>query len=152
MKKILIFAFLCLAGCSDTGQVSGVYVHKSDNELLFVQIVKTDDGILTGRGETVAVMADGSLKDESFPLEGSVDGTQLSLKSNVFLGLGPSFSGAVSGNTLTLVSDGGQTVLKRTTLEDFTLQKNNLSDAAKSIVATNERVKNQATQQSYLTA
>ncbi|WP_155847913.1 hypothetical protein [Asticcacaulis benevestitus] len=151
MKMILgLVLALGLVACSNSGKISGVYVRESDNQLLFVQIVKTDDGKLTGRSETVAILADGSIKDESFPLEGSADGMQLSLKTNVLFGMGPSFSGTISGNALTIVGDGGQAVLKRTTLEKFTRQKNSLSAAAKGIVATKDRAKNEADKQAFL--
>ena len=149
MKKILVLCWL-LAGCSDAGNISGVYVRESDNQLMFVQIVKTDDGRVTGRSETVTMMDDGSIKDESFPLEGSIDGAQLSLKSNVIFGMGPSFSGTVSGNALTIVGDGGQAVLRRTTLEKFTRQKNDLSALAKTTLASNERAKSESERKAYL--
>lgn len=151
MKKILgLVLALGLVACSNSGKISGVYVRESDNQLLFVQIVKTDDGKLTGRSQTVAILADGSIKDESFPLEGSADGMQLSLKSNVLFGMGPSFGGTISGNALTIVGDGGQAVLKRTTLEKFTRQKNDLFAVAKGIVATKGRAKDEADKQAFL--
>lgn len=149
---VLCIAGLSLAGCSQADPMSGVYMQKRGNSLLMIQIVKTPDGKITGRGEAVSVDEDGSLKDDAFPLEGGADGAQLSLKSNVFLGLGQSFSGNLSGNTLHIVTDAGQADLSRSDLNGFTNAKSGLQGVARATLAANQRAKDDADEKTFLTS
>lgn len=141
---------MALAACIQSdSDVSGVYVEQTGSELVLIQIVKSEDGNVTGRGELVKFV-NGQLDMQSFSLTGTADGSQISLKSNVFLGLGPSFSGEVKSNTLTLVGVEGQSVLKRSSLEQFTKQKNELVSATQVVAVTDQNLKAGEQQRKFL--
>lgn len=143
-------ALITLASYSNASSVSGIYVQKFKNAVVFIQIVVTPDGKVAGRGESVFVLADGKLKKRSFPLEGSIDGNQISLKSNEIFGLGQALSGTVDGETLRLTSDNGQMNLVKSDLDTFAQEKSKLAASGAAIVSANQEAKFQAEAKDYL--
>jgi hypothetical protein len=83
-------------------------------------------------------------------LEGSIDGNQISLKSNEIFGLGQALSGTVDGETLRLVSDNGQMILLRSNLDTFAQEESRLAASGAAIVTANEEAKYQAEAKDYL--
>lgn len=151
--KLTLLVFIGLftfAAFSNASQVSGIYVQKYDGGLLFMQIVITPDGRATGRGEFVMVLSDGKLGDKSFELEGSIDGNQISLKSNVIRGERITFSGTVDGDTLNLITKEGQFNLLRSDLNSFVLEKSKLEASAAAIADANQKAKFEAKSKEYL--
>ena len=151
--KLTLLVFIGLftfAAFSNASSVSGIYVQKFKNGVVFVQIVVTPDGKVAGRGESVFVLADGKLKKRSFPLEGSIDGNQISLKSNEIFGLGQALSGTVDGETLRLTSDNGQMNLVKSDLDTFAQEKSKLAASGAAIVGANQEAKFQAEAKDYL--
>ena len=125
-------------------------MQKTNNAILFIQIVKTPDGKVSGRGEVVSVLSEGNVKDESFPLEGSIDDNQISLKSNVFLGWGPTLSGTVDGEMLILVSETGQWKLFKSDLNSFAQEKSKLASTGAAILNANQKAKQKADVEGYV--
>lgn len=152
LRQILFacIALITLASYSSASSVSGIYVQKFKNAVVFIQIVVTPDGKVAGRGESIFVLADGKLKKRSFPLEGSIDGNQISLKSNEIFGLGQALSGTVDGETLRLTSDNGQMNLVKSDLDTFAQEKSKLAASGAAVVSANQEAKIQAEAKGYL--
>jgi hypothetical protein len=140
---------LIMPSLSIADPASGVYLQQTDNDVLFIQIVKSPDGKVAGRGEAITLLSDGKLKDESFPLEGIIDGNQISLKSNIILGWGPSLSGTVDGESLILLTGSGQLNLHKSDLGNFNKEKLRLQKIGDAIEQTNRKKIDEAAARKY---
>jgi hypothetical protein len=84
-----------------------------------IQIVENKDGGLTGRLEQVSVNADGTVKDETMPLDGAASGHDLIFKpTSVWFG-GLQASGTFSGGSLTLTGAGFTIEAGLSSLENY---------------------------------
>jgi hypothetical protein len=109
---------LLLASCGRP-DASGIYLAASERRVTLIQIVETKDGGLTGRLEQVAVNADGTVKDETIPLDGAASGHELIFKpTSVWFG-GLQASGTFSGDRLTLTGAGFTIEAGLSSLEDY---------------------------------
>lgn len=133
-----------LAAFSYANPVSGIYIQEFKNAVVFIQIVATPEGKVSGGGEFVLMLPDGSLKDKSFSLEGSLDGDQITLRFNAIFGLGSTLSGTVDGGALRLVSENGQMILLKSDLDTFAQEKSKLAAIGADIVIANKAAKYQA--------
>lgn len=52
----------------------------SDRKVTLIQTVVSKDGVLTGKFEQLSVNADGTVKDETIPLDGAASGHDLIFK------------------------------------------------------------------------
>ena len=145
LSKVAILALAALAisaTLADANPVSGVYFEKTSDGIVMMQIVVTPDGKVAGQVEITSLSSSGSVEDHTFPLEGSLDGSQISLKSNVIFGWGRVFGGIADGNTLHLTVNNGQFDLSKSDFNTFSREKTKLVDVGNAIFNANEKVKN----------
>jgi hypothetical protein len=67
-RQILLacIAIITLASYSNASAVSGIYIQKFSNAVMFIQIVVTLDGKISGRSASVFLQPDGKLKNGPF--------------------------------------------------------------------------------------
>jgi hypothetical protein len=126
-------AVLLLGSCGNPG-ASGIYLATSDRMVTLIQIVESKDGVLTGRLEQVSEKSDGTVKDETIPLDGAASGNDLVFKPTSALLGGLQASGTLSGDHLTLTGAGYTLQASRSRLEDYQAAVTHLQE-----VATNDR-------------
>lgn len=115
---IAVCATLLLVSCGRP-DASGVYLAVSDRRVTLVQIVESKDGGLTGRLEQLSVNTDGTIKDETMPLDGAASGHNLVFKpTSVWFG-GLQASGTFSDGRLTLTGAGFTIVTAISSLESY---------------------------------
>lgn len=120
---------LLLASCGQP-DASGIYLATSDRRVTLVQIVETKDGGLTGRLEQVSVDADGTVKDQTIPLDGAASNHDLMFKpTSVWFG-GLQASGTFSSDRLTLTGTGFTLEAARSSLENYQLAVAHLQSVA----------------------
>jgi len=144
---IIAAALLTSASTCSAASVSGIYLSKLSNHFLMIQMVKTPDGHVQGRLEEIILNGDGTLKDDTFPLDGAIDGDQITLKANELFGMGDSFSGTVDGTTLRLIMNNGQNTLFKSDMAGMSKAKADLQTAGINIIAGNQRAKAEAQRQ-----
>lgn len=116
--SILLCMALLLASCGRP-DASGIYLAASDRRVTLIQIVENKDGGLTGRLEQVSINADGTVKDETIPLDGAASGDDLIFKpTSVWFG-GLQASGTFSGGNLTLTGAGFTIEAELSSLENY---------------------------------
>jgi|GEM_PF-2014796 len=147
---LAVVGLLSLASCSQAGQVSGVYMQSSKDEVVLVQLIETADGVLSGRIEAVNLRADGSIDDAAYSLDGSADHGQIILKSNLFFGVGPVLSGDVRGSTLHIISNTGTGTFTRTNLKAFQAEKQKLATRGMSVKQANAQTKARQDEAAFL--
>jgi len=147
---LAVASLLSLASCSQAGQVSGVYMQSSRDEVVLFQLIETADGSLSGRIEAVNLRTDGSIDDKAYSLEGSADHNQIILKPNLFFGMGPVLSGDIRGNTLHIISDTGTGTFTRTSLDAFQTEKQRLTAKGASMKQTNAQIKARQDEAAFL--
>lgn len=114
----IVAVTLLLAGCGKP-DASGIYVLKSDNDAMLIQLVETPDGKVSGRMQSATIGSDGVVTNSSGNADGSVSGNELILRPTSFWLGGLQASGTFTGSTLTLTGQGGTVTAERSTLEDF---------------------------------
>jgi len=145
MRSLLLaLALIGLTGCADAAPVSGIYLSKSLNKVMMIQMVKTPDGHVQGRIEELILNTDGTLKDNDFALDGAIDGNQVTLKANELLGMGDTYIGTVDGTTLRLMMVNGQNTLIKSDMATFANAKAALQNKGSNIIAANKRANDQA--------
>lgn len=77
LAQIALAFMILLNSGANSNSVSGVYVQKFADGILFIQIVKSPDGKVSGRVEVVSMQPSGILKDRSYSLDGTIDGNQI---------------------------------------------------------------------------
>jgi hypothetical protein len=138
LAATLIIGLVAITAHFNAKSISGIYVQKFSNGLEFIQIVATKDGKVAGRGESVILEVDGKLTDNSFALDGSTDGYQISLKSNLIFGFGFTYSGTADGTSLRLISDDGPLHLFKSDLDTFATEKISLQARGQSIASARQ--------------
>ncbi len=139
---------LASASACSAAPVSGIYLSKTFNHVLMIQMVKTPDGHVQGRIEEITLNSDGTLKDDNFPLDGAIDGDQVTLKANELFGMGDTLSGTVDGTTLRLMANNGQNTLIKSDITGVAKAKADLQAAGNNIISSNQRAQAQAQRQS----
>jgi len=109
---------LVLASCGKP-DASGIYVSSSDRNVTLVQIIETKDGNLTGRLEEVTVDANGTVKDETIPLDGAASDHDLLFKPVSAWYGGLQASGTFTDDSLTLAAWGHTLNVARSSLDNF---------------------------------
>lgn len=114
----LLGTALLVAGCRSQG-ASGIYVAKSDNEVVLIQLVDDKDHKLTGRVEDNILQPDANVAVKSWSLDGSVSGNDLILRpASIWLG-GIEASGTYSSSTLKLTGKDFNLTAERSSLEAY---------------------------------
>lgn len=109
---------LLLASCAKP-DASGIYLAASDRNVTLVQIIETKDGSLTGRLEEVRVETDGTVKDQTVPLDGTASDHELLFKPvSIWYG-GLQASGTFTSDSLTLAAAGHTLNATRSSLDKF---------------------------------
>lgn len=115
---IVVCATMFLVSCGKPN-ASGIYLAASDHNVTLIQIVENKDGGITGRLEQISINADGTVKDETIPLDGAASGHDLILKpTSVWFG-GLQASGTFSSNHLTLTGSGFTIEARISSLENY---------------------------------
>lgn len=126
-------AAILLAGCQRN--ISGAWLASDQSSVVWLQVVRTPDNHLTGQLASSVLKPDGSIERDSVQVTGAVDGENVTLSANRFLGLETvTLAGTLHGNTLTLT--GGQSIpvtFKRSSLSDYQAQETALNARSQSI-------------------
>jgi hypothetical protein len=111
-----------LSGCGQS-PLTGTYVSKSENSIAMVDLVQSQNGVLTGRIEAIDVKPDGSVTDTGANLTGVRDGeaVSLSVNSNSILSQGKQVSATIDGSKLIITAAGSSAPLElqRTDMATF---------------------------------
>lgn len=135
IAAIVICAAFSLASC-ERPDASGIYVYSSDREVALVQLVQTKGGNVTGRLEDMNVMANGTINDQSTPIDGAASKHDLMFKpASVWLG-GLTATGAFSGSSLTLTGANFTLTAQRSNLEKYRFAVAHLQSVAAGVRAT----------------
>jgi hypothetical protein len=129
---LCLIVAVIMNGCKR--DVSGKYLGKFSNGILWLQLVRTPDDRLTGQVETAVLQPDGKIERTNVAVAGAVNGSDVTLTARS-LGIQVlSLSGAFEGNKLRLT--GGQPsplLLERSDLNEY-------SREAKSLDARSQRI------------
>jgi hypothetical protein len=140
---LLIAAVACgalVGGCSEQG-LSGQYIAKFQNGLVWLQITQTSDQRLTGQLEKFVLKDTGDLKYQTFSVTGAADGKNVALvlKGTSLLAQTINVAGTFDGKRLTLIGDLGQgqpsgIVLVRSDVREYVTQGNVLKEQSRKIL------------------
>jgi hypothetical protein len=111
---LLMGALALLNTSCESSRISGTYIARTPALVDMLQLTQTDHGRITG----VLSGAGPDGKVSSGPVEGAIDGDQLTLTHHGFL-FAVSGSGTIRGNTIQLFSDGQSMTFKRGSPSDF---------------------------------
>jgi hypothetical protein len=111
-------AALLLSSCGQP-DASGIYLSASDRQVILIQIVEMKSGSLTGRLEQVTMGANGTIKDQTIPLDGAASGHDLMFRpvSAWFGGL--EATGKYSGDSVTMTGTGITLQAERSSLDEY---------------------------------
>lgn len=155
----LVVAFICGATApawADSG-ISGTYVTHAVNGSVFLELVETDHGHLSGRYEQVVIDPAGKLQDMNAAVAGAINGESVavSIKPDGFLTTPLSASGTFDGTALVL--SGGETQgainlsFHRGDMTEFRQQVASLEAQANRINAARARAESLRRQEQYQT-
>src|SRR6266849_4443661 len=137
--------FLCLAALLMTGcqrEISGTYMTKFPNAVVWLQLVKTPDNHLTGQFVGLTLEADGKIDQKNANVAGAVDGETMILSTAGIFGMqGGTLSGNLNGSKLTL--SGPQltpVVLNRAGLDEYQNEVKALNAKSRHIFAVKANV------------
>jgi hypothetical protein len=107
---------LCCPALADSG-ISGTYVARVGNGAIFIELVETDNGRLTGRYEQMVLQPNGALSNMNASVTGAVNGTSVvvNIKPNGILTEAFTASGTYQSGNLSL-SGGATTGSLRATM------------------------------------
>jgi hypothetical protein len=145
LLKELGLRLICLAALLMTGchrEVSGAYMAKFPNAVVWLQLVKTPDNHLTGQFVGLTLEADGKIDEKNANVAGAVDGETMILSTAGIFGVqGGTLSGNLNGNKLTLTGPQlAPVVLNRANLNEYQREVNALSVKSRHIFATKANV------------
>lgn len=130
-----IVALTILCGCQRS--ISGTYLASDSSSVVWLQLVRTPDNHLTGQFAVSALKPDGTIDQKSVPINGAVDGENVSLSATGLFGLqSTTLSGTLNGDTLTLTGSQAQPfVLKRSSLTLYQTRISELNGRSQAVLA-----------------
>lgn len=136
-------AVFLMAGCHRS--VSGSYLAADNSAVVWLEIVRTPDGHLTGQMATNTLRADGSLTQSSAAIAGAADGENVTIQASRLLGLDSfALSGTLNGDVLTLTGVRSVPVtFRRSTTAEFQKKISELNARSKSIIQEKASAQNQ---------
>ena len=127
---------LCLLiGCHSN--VSGAYLANDQSTVCWLQLVRTPDNHLSGQITYATVTKEGQIQRNSVAVTGAVDGDNVTISGNKFLGFDTfTFSGVQHGSYLILTgAEATPMTFKRATLTEYQAQESALQAQSKKIIA-----------------
>jgi hypothetical protein len=111
---------LSLVGCTKP-TATGSYSKTNHNGALLIDLVEAENGKLSGRVESVTLMADGSVQDQTAAVEGQADSEHLilTIKPGEFLAQAETISAERGGDELHISGKGLDGSVKRQPLNIF---------------------------------
>ena len=150
-----VASLVLLSGCRSN--ISGSYLALDDNTVCWLQLVRTPDNHLTGQLAASVLKQDGSIERNSTSVTGAVDGENVTIQGNGFLGLQSfALSGMLNGNTLTLTgSESIPVTFRRSTLAEYQRQESALNsrsqDVLKAKAVAQQQMRTFAAQKNFVT-
>jgi hypothetical protein len=127
-----------LIGCSNP---SGVYVHIATDKAELFQLVRSQDGQLSGRYELVGYDSSGHVNQQTADFDGSLDGSQLILKTKPLFGIIHSMTGTLSGDRLAVFVAGQEENFHRASASAFDQEAGKLQVRAAELIGKNQAAK-----------
>lgn len=126
---------MLLSGCKK--DVSGSYLATDEDTVCWLQLVRTPDDHLSGQIVTSTLKPDGQVEHGSVSLSGAVNGEDITLSGDHFLGMASYvLSGKANGNALTLTSVQSTPLsLRRSSLEDYQAKLGEQTTRSREIVS-----------------